>query len=69
MNIRDKNTIKTRAKGQFNVRWDEYSSGVKLVSQVIKSQIKHGTGDLHGELAKAFRQLGNDVIDCIVDEL
>lgn len=69
MNIRDKNGIKTRAKGEFNVRWDEYSSHVKLVAQVIRAQIKHGTGDLHGELSKAFRQLGNDVIECIVDEL
>lgn len=69
MNIRDKNGIKTRAKSEFNVRWDEYSSNVKLVAQVIRAQIKHGTGDLHGELAKAFRQLGNDVIECIVDEL
>jgi hypothetical protein len=69
MNGRDKNGIKTRALAQFDVRWDEYSSGVKLVAQVIKSQIKHGTGDLNGELAKAFRQLGRDVIECIVDEL
>jgi len=66
---RDRNAIKTRAQGQFNVRWDEYSSNIKLVAQVIRSQIKHGTGDLHGELAKAFKQLGNDVIECIVDEL
>jgi hypothetical protein len=51
------------------VRWDEYSSHVKLVSQVIKAQIRHGTGDLHAELAKAFKQLGNDVIECIVDEM
>lgn len=69
MIIRDKAGIKTRAKAQFEIRWDEYSGGVKLVAQVIKSQIKHGTGDLHGELAKAFRQLGRDVIECIVDEL
>jgi hypothetical protein len=69
MNLRDRNSIKIKAKAQFNVRWDEYSSGVKLVAQVIRSQIRHGTGDLHGELAKAFRQLGNDVIECIVDEL
>lgn len=69
MNVRDKAGIKTRAKAQFEVRWDDYSSGVKLVSQVIKAQIKHGTGDLHGELSKAFRQLGRDVIECIVDEL
>ncbi len=65
----DKTGLKTRAKTQFNVRWDEYSSNVKLVAQVIKAQIKHGTGDLHGELSKAFRQLGNDVIECIVDEM
>ncbi|MBE7493054.1 MAG: hypothetical protein HS108_15040 [Planctomycetes bacterium] len=69
MALRDKAGIKTRAKTQFEIRWDEYSSGVKLVAQVIKSQIKHGTGDLHGELSKAFRQLGRDVIECIVDEL
>lgn len=69
MNVRDKAGIKTRAKAQFAVRWDEYSSGVKLVAHVIKAQIKHGTGDLHGELAKAFKQLGNDVIECVVDEL
>ncbi|MBX3458486.1 MAG: hypothetical protein KF696_00820 [Planctomycetes bacterium] len=65
----DKAGVKNRAKAQFNVRWDEYSSNVKLVAQVIKSQIKHGTGDLHGELSKAFRQLGTDIIECIVDEL
>lgn len=65
----DKAGVKNRAKAQFNVRWDEYSGNVKLVAQVIKSQIKHGTGDLHGELSKAFRQLGNDIIECIVDEL
>lgn len=69
MNIRDKNGIKTRAKSEFNVRWDEYSGNVKLVAQVIHAQIKHGTGDLHGELSKAFRKLGIDVIECIVDEL
>lgn len=69
MNPRDKAGIKTRAKAQFTVKWDDYSSSVKLVAQVIKAQIKHGTGDLHGELSKAFRQLGNDVIDAIVDEL
>ncbi|MBK8205804.1 MAG: hypothetical protein IPK87_03300 [Planctomycetes bacterium] len=69
MSHADKTGLKTRAKAQFNVRWDEYSSNVKLVAQVIKAQIKHGTGDLHGELSKAFRQLGNDVIECIVDEL
>ncbi|MBX3473178.1 MAG: hypothetical protein KF754_02265 [Planctomycetes bacterium] len=69
MAMRDKAGIKTRARAQFEIRWDEYSSGVKLVAQVIKSQIKHGTGDLHGELSKAFRQLGFDVIDCIVDEM
>lgn len=69
MHIRDKAGIKTRAKAQFEVKWDDYSSGVKLVAQVIKSQIKHGTGDLHGELSKAFRQLGFDVIEAIVDEL
>lgn len=69
MNTRDKMGIKTRAKAQFAIRWDEYSSGVKLVAQVIRAQIKHGTGDLHGELSKAFRQLGNDVIECIADEL
>ncbi len=66
---RDKNGIKTRAKATFETKWDDYSSGVKLVSQVIKSQIKHGTGDLNHELSKAFRQLGRDVIDAIVDEL
>jgi hypothetical protein len=69
MNPRDKMGLRTRAKAQFNVRWDEYSSNVKLVAQVIKAQIRHGTGDLHAELAKAFRQLGNDVIECIVDEM
>jgi len=67
--MRDKAGIKTRAKAQFGIRWDDYSSGVKLVAQVIKAQIRHGTGDLHGELSKAFRQLGNDLIECIVDEL
>lgn len=69
MAIRDKVGTRTRALAQFDTRWDEYSSGVKLVAQVIKSQIKHGTGDLHGELAKAFRKLGHDIIECIVDEL
>lgn len=69
MQIRDKTGLKTRAKAQFNVRWDEYSSGVKLVAQVLRAQIRHGTGDLHGELSKAFRQLGNDVIECLVDEM
>lgn len=33
MTIRDKAGIKTRAKAEFNVRWDEYSGGVKLVTQ------------------------------------
>ncbi|MCC6465451.1 MAG: hypothetical protein IT463_08955 [Planctomycetes bacterium] len=69
MNVRDKAGLRTRAKAAFATRWDEYSSGVKLVAQVIRSQIRHGTGDLHGELSKAFRQLGNDVIDCLIDEL
>jgi len=69
MTIRDKAGIKTRAKAEFNVRWDEYSSGIRLVTAVIQAQIRHGTGDLHGELAKAFRKLGNDIIECIVDEL
>lgn len=69
MSVRDKMGVKTRAKAIFNARWDEYSSGVKLVSAVIRAQIRHGTGDLHGELSKAFRQLGNDIIECIVDEL
>jgi len=69
MSVRDKMGIKTRAKATFNARWDEYSSGVKLVSAVIRAQIRHGTGDLHGELSKAFRQLGNDIIECIVDEM
>ncbi|MCA8914623.1 MAG: hypothetical protein KDB90_04355 [Planctomycetes bacterium] len=69
MAIRDKAGIKTRAMAQFNVRWDDYSSGVRLVTAVIHAQIRHGTGDLHGELSKAFRKLGNDIIECIVDEL
>jgi len=69
MNPRDKAGIKTRAKAQFTIKWDDYSGSVKLVAQVIKAQIKHGTGDLHGELSKAFRQLGMDLIDAIVDEL
>ncbi|MCA8919324.1 MAG: hypothetical protein KDB68_00075 [Planctomycetes bacterium] len=69
MSIRDKGGIKTRALAEFNVRWDEYSTGIKLVSQVIKAQIRHGTGDLNAELSKAFRKLGKDVIECIVDEL
>ena len=69
MSVRDKVGVKTRAAAQFNTRWDEYSSGVKLVTQVIRAQIRHGTGDLHGELSKAFRKLGNDIIECIVDEL
>ncbi len=67
--MRDKGGIKTKAKAQLDILWDEYSDGVKLVSSVIKSQIRHGTGDLNHELAKAFRKLGRDVIDCIVDEL
>lgn len=69
MSIRDKSGVKTRAISEFNVRWDEYSSGIKLVTHVIRSQIRHGTGDLHGELSKAFRKLGQDIIECIVDEL
>ena len=69
MTIRDKAAIKTRATATFDVRWDEYSSNVKLVVAVIRSQIRHGTGDLHGELSKAFRKLGHDLIECIVDEL
>ncbi|MEE9312600.1 MAG: hypothetical protein V3V10_09340 [Planctomycetota bacterium] len=67
--MRDKGAIKTKAKAQFDLTWDEYSDGIKLVSQVIKSQIRHGTGDLNHELAKAFQKLGRDIIDCIVDEL
>ncbi|MDC1141654.1 hypothetical protein OAU50_01060 [Planctomycetota bacterium] len=67
--MRDKNGIKTRAKAQLDIKWDEYSDGIKLVAMVIKSQIRHGTGNLNHELAKAFRQLGRDIIDSIVDEL
>lgn len=69
MTIRDKAGVKTRAMNTFNVRWDEYSSGITLVSAVLHAQIRHGTGDLHGELSKAFRKLGHDIIECIVDEL
>jgi hypothetical protein len=69
MNIRDKAGIKRRALSTFDVRWDEYSSGVKLVTAVIRAQIRHGTGDLHAELSKAFRKLGHDIIECLVDEL
>lgn len=69
MNAHDKAGLKARAKAAFAVKWDDYSAGVNLVAQVIRSQIRHGTGDLHGELSKAFRQLGNDVIDCLVNEL
>ena len=69
MNIRDKAGIKVRAKATFGAKWDDYSDGVKLVTQVIRSQIRHGTGNLHEELSKAFRRLGHDVIDAIIDEL
>ncbi len=69
MNIRDKAGIKTRAKAAFTAQWHEHAEPVKLVSHVIKMQIKHGTGDLHTELSKAFVRLGLDVIEAIVDEL
>ncbi|GIK51532.1 MAG: hypothetical protein HUU03_03060 [Planctomycetaceae bacterium] len=69
MNARDKMGIKTRARAAFQAQWHEHAEPVKLVCQVIRMQIKHGTGDLHTELSKAFVRLGLDVIDAIVDEL
>ncbi|MCC6573153.1 MAG: hypothetical protein IT462_05115 [Planctomycetes bacterium] len=69
LNARDKMSVKTKARAAFTAKWGEYGDGVKLLAQVLKMQIKHGTGDLNTELSKAFTRLGLDVIDSIVDEL
>lgn len=69
LSARDKMGIKSKARAAFIAKWGEHGDGVKLLAQVLRMQIKHGTGDLNTELSKAFTRVGLDIIDAIVDEL